>query len=95
MMMVSVSCYVCQAKVSVENVFDESTMEATVKTYTITLSPTVVFRNWLPMNIFCKLMVIVHTEPCCCRLLFVVVCCLLLFVVVVVGGGGWLLYPSV
>ena len=48
---------VCQAKVSVENVYHESTMEATVKTYMITLSPPVVFRNWLPMDISCKLMV--------------------------------------
>jgi len=48
---------VYQAQVSVDNVFHESTMDATVKTYTITLSPTVVFRNWLPMDISCKLMV--------------------------------------
>ena len=45
---------------TVENVFHESTMEATVKTYTITLSPTVVFRNWLPMDVSCKLTVIVQ-----------------------------------
>jgi len=50
--------YVCQAKVSVENVYHESTMEATVKIYTITLSPPVVFRNWLPMDVSYKLTVI-------------------------------------
>ena len=49
---------VWQVKVSVENVFHESTSEATVKTYTLTLSPTVVFRNWLPMDVSCKLTVL-------------------------------------
>jgi len=44
--------------VSVENVYHESTMEATVKIYTITLSPPVVFRNWLPMDVSYKLTVI-------------------------------------
>ena len=46
-----------QAKVSVENVYHEYTMEPTVKTYTMTLSPPVVFRNWLPLDATCKLMV--------------------------------------
>jgi len=55
-----------QASVSVENVYNESTMDATVKTYTITLSPTVVFRNWLPVDASCKLTVILET----CSLFF-------------------------
>lgn len=47
--------YVFQAKIDSENILFEATSEMTAKSYTVTLNPTVVFKNLLPLPVTCQI----------------------------------------